>query len=99
MSDLRIGGLSPQSYTALGKPFTPQAEAGDFQGTLKAALQDVNKTQLGAGDLVQRLVSGEEVDLHDVMISAEEASVAFEMLMEIRNKLLEAYQEINRMQV
>jgi flagellar hook-basal body complex protein FliE len=99
MSDLRIGGLSPQSYTPLGRPVTPQTGAGGFQETLKAALQDVNQTQLNSGDLVQRMVSGEEVDLHDVMMSAEEASVAFEMLMEIRNKLLEAYQEIQRMQV
>jgi flagellar hook-basal body complex protein FliE len=45
------------------------------------------------------LIAGEPIDLHEVMISAEEASVAFDLMMEIRNKLLEAYQEIQRMQI
>jgi flagellar hook-basal body complex protein FliE len=43
------------------------------------------------------MVAGEPVDLHEVMISSEEAGIAFDLMMEIRNKLLDAYQEIQRM--
>ncbi len=98
MSDLKIGGLGLSRYTPLGRPLESTA-APSFQDTLKDALAGVNGAQLDASGLVNRIVAGEEVDLHEVMISAEEASVAFELLMEIRNKLLEAYQEIQRMQV
>ncbi len=98
MSDLRIGGLGPSRYTSLGRPLET-APTPEFKDTLQEALSSVNGAQLDASGLVNRIVAGEEVDLHEVMISAEEASVAFELLMEIRNKLLEAYQEIQRMQV
>jgi flagellar hook-basal body complex protein FliE len=99
MSDLKIGGLGGLSrYTPLGRPLETTATP-DFKDTLKEALSGVNGAQLDASGLVNRIVAGEEVDLHEVMISAEEASVAFELLMEIRNKLLEGYQEIMRMQV
>jgi len=95
---MRIDGIGPVRYTALGRP--APAEAGqDFQESLKAALRDVNDLQLQAGEQVNRLVAGEPVDLHEVMISAEEAGVAFDLMMEIRNKLLEAYQEIQRMHI
>ena len=66
---------------------------------LKTALQQVNDLQLHAADQVERLVAGEQVDLHEVMISSEEAAIAFELMLEIRNKLVEAYQELQRMHV
>jgi flagellar hook-basal body complex protein FliE len=100
MSDLRIDGPSPAAYTPWGRPTQSAAAKGaDFQETLKSALQGVNEVQQDSSTIVQRLISGENVDLHEVMMSAEEASIAFELLMEIRNKLLEAYQEIQRMQI
>ena len=45
------------------------------------------------------MLSGENVPLHQVMIATEEASVSFQLMVEVRNKLLEAYQELMRMQV
>ena len=100
MSDLRIDGLGPIRYTPLGRP-GPAAptEGPSFAETLKGALAEVNDLQLEAGEMQRRMVAGEPVDLHEVMISAEEAGVAFDLMMEIRNKLLEAYQEIQRMNV
>ena len=52
-----------------------------------------------AGHLAARMVRGDRVEVHDVMVAAEEAQLAFELLLEVRNKLLEGYQEIMRMQV
>ena len=55
--------------------------------------------QSAAGDAVNGLLSGKNVSLHQAMISMEEASVSFQMMVEVRNKLLDSYQELMRMQV
>ncbi len=99
MSEVRIDGLGPVRYTPIGKPASTGTPGTDFKESLKSALQQVNDLQLHAGDQVERLVAGEQVDLHEVMISSEEAAIAFELMLEIRNKLVEAYQELQRMHV
>jgi flagellar hook-basal body complex protein FliE len=99
MSELRIDGLGPIRYTPLGRPASGATAAPSFRESLQKALHEVNALQLHAGEQVQRLVAGEDVDLHEVMISTEEAGIAFELMMEIRNRLLEGYQEILRMQI
>lgn len=70
-----------------------------FSETLHQAVKDVSALQSEAGQAIQRMVSGEEVDLHEVMIAVEKAKTSFELLMEIRNKTLDLYREIMRMQV
>jgi flagellar hook-basal body complex protein FliE len=70
-----------------------------FGETLKQAVADVNALQDEAGKAVGRMVSGESTDLHEVMIAAEKARTSFDLLMEMRNKAIEAYREIMRMQV
>lgn len=70
-----------------------------FGETLQRAIADVNTLQSEAGKAVERMVGGEAVDLHEVMIAVEKARTSFDLLMEIRNKTIEAYREIMRMQV
>lgn len=70
-----------------------------FGQTLTQALSDVNNLQSEAGKAVESLVSGEGTDLHDVMIAVEKARTSFDLLMEIRNKTIDMYQEIMRIQV
>jgi flagellar hook-basal body complex protein FliE len=62
-------------------------------------LNSLNESQLKADDLVQKLALGENVDLHTVMIGLEENDVNFRVALAIRDKLVEAYHEIMRMQV
>lgn len=76
-----------------------QDTATSFGETLSRAITDVNALQTEAGRQAEKLVSGEAVDLHEVMIAAEKARTSFDLLMEIRNKTVEAYREIMRMQV
>jgi flagellar hook-basal body complex protein FliE len=99
MNEIRFGDVGPVRYTPLGKPFEPAAEGPSFAETFGKALGQVNELQLTRSEQVERLIAGEDVDLHEVMIASEEASLAFDLMMEIRNKLLEAYQEIQRMNV
>ena len=70
-----------------------------FGDTLNKAITDVNKLQSEAGKAVDKMVGGEAVDLHEVMIAVEKAKTSFDLLMEIRNKTIDAYREIMRIQV
>jgi len=70
-----------------------------FKDTLKEAIQQVNALQEEASETTQQFVTGEITDLHQVMIATEKARVALELMLEIRNKMVDAYQEIMRMQV
>ena len=83
---------------------TSQASATGEVGTsfanmLKSLAQDVSVKSAQAGEAVQGVLAGEGVPLHQAVIAAEEASVSFQLMVEVRNKLLESYQELMRMQV
>jgi flagellar hook-basal body complex protein FliE len=73
--------------------------AGSFSNLLGNFVGEVNAKQTAAGDAITGLLSGKNVSLHQAMISMEEASVSFSMMVEVRNKLLDSYQELMRMQV
>lgn len=81
----------------------PAAEAGakaDFASTLKASIEQINQTQLQAQSLTQDFELGKPgVQLHDVMISMSKANVSFQQMVQVRNKLVSAYQDIMNMQV
>jgi|SRR4051794_21770322 flagellar hook-basal body complex protein FliE len=77
-------------------PFEAQQSFGSF---LKDAIENVNTKQYESDVMTQKLVMGENVELHDVMITAQKASIALNATMEVRNKVVEAYQEIIRMPV
>ena len=81
------------------KPESPEAgQAGKgFGELLKEAVAEVNKLQMEAGEAIQKLAVGEGEGIHETMIAMEKAGLSFRMLMEVRNKVLAAYQEIMRM--
>jgi flagellar hook-basal body complex protein FliE len=62
-------------------------------------VNDVSAKQVAARAAVGGLLSGENVSLHQAMISMQEAGLSFQLMVEVRNKLLESYQELMRMQV
>ena len=82
----------------LGAP-APATAGSSFENTLANLVHGVNDKQTAAGDAVRGLTSGQNVSLHQAMISMEEASVSFQLMVEVRNKLLESYQELMRMQI
>lgn len=73
--------------------------AADFGQWLTQALGKVNGQLVQADQGMQRLATGEAENLHQVMISLEEARIGMQLLVQVRNRLLEAYQEVLRMQV
>lgn len=89
----RVSQLSqPQQMTS--------AEAQqNFKTFLKDAIEEVNQSQVQSDHMTKQLVAGEPVDLHEVMVAAQKASITLNATLEVRNKAVEAYQEIIRMQV
>lgn len=78
---------------------TSKESNNSFFDTLKQKLDEVNDKQIQADDITDQFVKGDDVDIHQVMLSTEEAKMSLELAVQIRNKLVEAYQEINRMQL
>src|SRR5436853_4587517 len=68
-----------------------------FADTLDKALGSVQQSQDSAAELTQRFARGENVELHQVMAAAEEASISLQMLVEIRNKFTDAYKTVIQM--
>jgi len=81
------------------QPAAPADASAGFEGVLKDFVGQVNAKQAAAGEAVNGLLSGQQVPLHQAVIAMEEASVSFQLMVEVRNKLLESYQELMRMQV
>src|SRR5438132_13865758 len=79
----------------------PQAVQGGraFSDFLGEMVHDVNAKQAAANHAVEGVLSGQNVPLHQAMLSVEEASVSFQLMVEVRNKLLDSYQELMRMQI
>lgn len=76
---------------------TPSADAPAFDQMLTGFLKDVNHMQNYADQSIQKMVAGEVKDVHQVMLAVGEAKVAFNLMLEIRNKTLEAYNELVKM--
>lgn len=70
-----------------------------FESFLKEKLEDVNEKQIIRDKTTEALIKGEDVEIHDVMIASKEAEISLQLALEVRNKLVEAYQEFNRMQI
>jgi len=104
----KITGL-PQEYREIlkciklkhlsqGSGAEKKVDEASFKNILTKFINDVDKIQKASDQTVKDYASGEITDIHQVMIAAEEANLSFQLMMEIRNKLLESYREIMRMQ-
>ena len=81
-------------------PLDQTRPAGNsFENTIKNFVGEVAGKQAAAGEAVTGLLAGKNVSLHQAMIGMEEASISFQLMVEVRNKMLESYQELMRMQV
>lgn len=73
-------------------------ETPGFGATLKDAINKVNDLSDTSDQQVSELVQGDRQDIHNVMIAVEKADVAFQLMMQVRNKIVNAYQEVSKMQ-
>jgi flagellar hook-basal body complex protein FliE len=90
--------LTSTSLSSIGSSLGESAEGSGFNGVLKSALNQVSGIQDSATQQVNSLLSGANSDMSKVMISVEKADVAFQLMMQVRNKIVNAYQDIEKMQ-
>ncbi|ATP39348.1 flagellar hook-basal body complex protein FliE [Solibacillus sp. R5-41] len=90
---------SVNEINTINKQVTSADAQETFANALKDAISNVNAQQMQSDTMTQKLINGGDVDLHEVMIASQKASVTLGATIEIRNKAVEAYQEIMRMSV
>jgi flagellar hook-basal body complex protein FliE len=93
-----VGGVTPQRLDKATQSVEGVAGSRSFADVLEDALGEVSELQDDARDAVGAFLRGEPVELHQVMAATEEAGIALELLIEIRNKLTEAYRSVINMQ-
>jgi flagellar hook-basal body complex protein FliE len=86
--------ISPDTSSGM-----PAAQGSSFGESLKASLDKVNELQMVAKDKTTSFELGEDISITEVMLAKEKASIAFEATLQVRNKVLTAYQEIMQMPV
>jgi flagellar hook-basal body complex protein FliE len=87
------------NFASLVNKTEKDEKVASFPEVLKEMVVNTNDLEAQAADIAEKFALGDVTEIHDVMIAAEEAGVALELVMEIRNKLVEAYQEMMRMSV
>ena len=76
-----------------------EKDKGSFGKMLTESIGEVNRLQKEADKAANNLVTGKETDIHGTMIALEKANISFRLMMQVRNKIVSAYEEIKRMQV
>jgi flagellar hook-basal body complex protein FliE len=84
---------------SLGEAGAPDVKGGGFLETLSRTLEEVNDEQLKADQSIKDIVAGKSKNIHETMLQIQKAELSLKTMMQVRNKILEAYKEIMRMQV
>ena len=96
--DLKINLQKPNEVLGNQKKILGTNEEGStFGDMIKNAIHSVNDAQKNADNMVTDFVSGKTDNVHEVMISMEKAQLSFQLMTEIRNKIVDTYQELSRM--
>ncbi len=93
-----ISQLTPIRTPSVNKP-TPAEVSQEFSSFLSDAMNKVNQAQVESSNLADRFAAGEITDLHQLTVAGQKASVMLQMTMQVRNKMIESYQEIMRMSI
>ena len=98
INPIGVGSIRPEISTPIAKP-TSAGGPDSFGATLKGAVQEVNNLQVQADKVGAKLATGNIEDVHQAMIAMQKASLAMQFTVQVRNKVVEAYQEIMRTQL
>jgi len=99
VSELQQVGRAPGGAAGKGQAATPGPVGKSFADVVFESLDEVNRLQSEADAGVQRLLTGETDNVAEVFAASNKAGIAFDLLMEVRNKLIDAYHEIQQMRV
>ncbi|MEO8659306.1 MAG: flagellar hook-basal body complex protein FliE [Bryobacteraceae bacterium] len=95
-----ISAIQPPALADLIQQTTASKQKpGEFQNALQGAIQSLETSHKNANDAVQSFLSGENDELHTTIMATQRAEIAFDLGLQVRNKVVAAYQEIMRMQM
>lgn len=77
----------------------PKASGGEFQSVLADAVARVDQFQQNSAASIDKFLSGEDEEVHKVALATQQAEITFDLFLQIRNKVISAYQEVMRMQM
>lgn len=95
---IRLDTAGIRAYEPPERVFDRAKEEGSFADVFKKALTDATEIQGHAGEMIQAFLRGDPVELHEVMAASQEAAISLELLVEMRNKLTEAYRSVMNIQ-
>jgi flagellar hook-basal body complex protein FliE len=96
---LPISNIAPIPVPPLTAPSGGTGASGEFQNVLQNAIGTIQGLQNDAGTAVQNFLSGQNDELHTTVLATQRAEMAFELGLQVRNKVVSAYQEIMKMQL
>jgi flagellar hook-basal body complex protein FliE len=96
---INTGKTQSETRAAENAPLQNATGGKSFADTLKDSIQQVNQLQKDADVKMQQLATGKTDNIQDVMIAAEKADIGLRLMMQVRNKIVDGYQEIMKMQV
>ena len=96
---MNITGISNNLLAGLNKQEFSTENDFSFKDMINNEIEKLNNKQVEADKMTQGFISGQVDDLHTVMIATEEARLSLELAVQLRNKVVEAYKEINNMQL
>jgi flagellar hook-basal body complex protein FliE len=94
-----ISNIAPISSTVSAVPGSDSSQPGAFQKVLEGTIGTLENLNNNAGDAVQKFLSGQNEDLHTTVLATQQAEMAFQLGLQVRNKVVSAYQEIMKMQL
>ncbi|MDR8394258.1 flagellar hook-basal body complex protein FliE [Aliifodinibius sp. S!AR15-10] len=99
---VELSGITPQQIGELAsepRELAPESSGSSFADMLSEAVNSVDQTMKESNQKVENFVAGKTENVHDVMISMQRAQLSFQLMVEMRNKAIETYQEVSRMQI
>jgi flagellar hook-basal body complex protein FliE len=96
---MHISSIIPPVAPDLGGTSVSTQKGGGFQSVLESALNEVQSSSDAAQKSVQNFLSGDGEELHSTILASQRADLEFDLLLQVRNKVVSAYQEIMRMQM
>lgn len=94
-----VANINPITIPELNPSASPAGKPGEFQNVLANTIGTLESLNNQASQSVQQFMTGENEELHTSILATQKASLAFELGMAVRNKVVEAYQEVMRMQL
>lgn len=94
-----ISNITPIVLPQLTPAISSSSQTGEFQKVLNGAINQLQTLNNNATDSVQKFLSGQNEELHTTILATQKAELAFELGLQVRNKVVDAYQEIMKMQM